>query len=144
MAELSGSPRLRCISVTPPVPRLHAPLPLPAPLPAPPAPAEKDLGEFVDSFTASVPVHDVAALRVTPLEGPLDDGWRPWHGQPMYEAQDANLVVQFKADWVGEGAPWRDIQGETAVPVYERGVLGGGGDDGGGGKKGRRLAAAPE
>ena len=45
------------------------------------------MGEFYDSFTGEVPVHDVLALRITPLQPPYDEGWRPWHGQPAYEAQ---------------------------------------------------------
>lgn len=94
---------------------LTAQHPLLRPLPTTTA---RDLGEYVDSFTAEVAVHDVAALRITPLQPPYDEGWRPWHGQPVYDSQAANLAVQRKQDWVGAAAPWRDIQAETAVPVY--------------------------
>ncbi|KAL4432167.1 hypothetical protein ABPG77_005929 [Micractinium sp. CCAP 211/92] len=68
---------------------------------------ERDLGEFADSFTGSVEAHNVLALRITPLEGPTDDGWRPWHGQPAYAAQAANVAVQRYEDWVPKSAPWR-------------------------------------
>jgi hypothetical protein len=82
-----------------------------------------DLGEFVDSFTAAVGVHDVAVLRLTPLDGPLDESWRPWHGQPMYAAQAANVAPQRKGSWIGPGAPWRWMDrnpNETVLPVYQQ------------------------
>ena len=66
--------------------------------------AEQDLGTFTDSFSASIAVHDVAAVRVTPLDGLMDDSWRPWHGQPIYAPQPANLAVMQKADWAKGGA----------------------------------------
>jgi hypothetical protein len=110
----------------------------------------------VDSFTAAVSVHDVAALRLTPLDGPRDDGWRPWHGQPMYAAWPESLVPQRKESWIGKGSPWgglpRDLH-EEALAIYpagdgetQRQAAGGGGGDedagGSGGQKNRRLAAA--
>ena len=68
----------------------------------------RDLGVFEGSFSAAVPVHDVAVLRITPVEGPRDDAWRPWHGQPIYAPQPANLAVPSAAAWiegyVGAGA----------------------------------------
>ena len=97
---------------------------------------------FAGAFTAAVPVHDVAALRITPLQPPYDEGWRPWHGQPAYDSQDANLVVQLREDWVGQDAPWKDIQGETAVPVFPAPPDGGGKGRRGGGGAMRRMAAA--
>lgn len=51
--------------------------------------ARLDLGVFSGVFTAEVGVHDVAALRITPLEAVLGaDEWRPWQGQPMYAAEE--------------------------------------------------------
>lgn len=86
------------------------------PCPALPAlPAERDLGEFADSFTGSVEAHNVLALRITPLEGPADDGWRPWHGQPAYAALAANVAVQRYEDWVPKSAPWRYMKVGAAV-----------------------------
>jgi len=61
----------------------------------------------VDSFTGAVRPHDVLALRITPLDGPLDDGWRPWHGQPMYAVQEENVAVQRYESWIPKEAPWR-------------------------------------
>ncbi|PSC75843.1 Alpha-galactosidase [Micractinium conductrix] len=77
----------------------------------------RDLGEFYDSFTGEVPVHDVLALRITPLQPPYDEGWRPWHGQPAYEAQPANVAVQHYESWVPKDAPWKymKVGGEAAV-----------------------------
>ena len=73
--------------------------------PPPSPPAEEDLGEFAGSFSAAVAVHDVAALRITPLEGPLDDSWRPWHQQPLYAPQPANLAVPGPEVWIREYRP---------------------------------------
>lgn len=60
--------------------------------------AERDLGEFTGSFTASVGVHDVAALRITPLgvQGSLT--WRPWHAQPMFAAYPKDARLSPPAD----------------------------------------------
>ncbi|KAL4450177.1 hypothetical protein ABPG77_010846 [Micractinium sp. CCAP 211/92] len=46
--------------------------------------AERDLGEFRGAFSAAVPSHDVAVLKLTPVDSSngsavADDGWRPWH-----------------------------------------------------------------
>lgn len=120
-------------------PSCHPPPTLQSPCTACPLPAERDLGDFTDSFTTAVSVRDVAALRITPLDGPRDDGWRPWHSQPMYEAQDANLAVQLKSDWVGAGAPWVDLEINSAEPVYQVSSSKQGGK---GGKAGRRLTSA--
>ena len=104
--------------------------------------AEKDLGEFADSFTAAVGVHDVAVLRITPLEGPPDDSWRPWHGQPAYAAMPESLVWQQKEAWVGRKAPWRDVPrgGANTPPIYQSSSSqkDGGGDV----KPHRKLASA--
>ncbi|KAI3436067.1 hypothetical protein D9Q98_002125 [Chlorella vulgaris] len=62
--------------------------------------SERDLGVFSGSFSAAVAFHDVAVLRVTPVEGPLDDSWRPWHAQPLYAPQPANLAVPSAAAWI--------------------------------------------
>ena len=36
-----------------------------------------------------VPLHDVAALRITPLHPqPSYGDWRPWHTQPMYDRHE--------------------------------------------------------
>lgn len=44
--------------------------------------AQQDLGSFTGSFPASVPLHGVLALKVTPTqEGELDTEWRPWHAR---------------------------------------------------------------
>ena len=66
-------------------------------------------------------VHDVAALRITPLEGPPDDSWRPWHGQPAYAAMPESLVWQQKEAWVGRKASWRDVPrgGANTPPIYQ-------------------------
>jgi hypothetical protein len=58
--------------------------------------AERDLGSFTGSFTASVTAHEVVALRITPedsTQAALD--WRPWHQQPIYaaHAEDAAGVA---------------------------------------------------
>ncbi|KAL4458745.1 hypothetical protein ABPG75_013610 [Micractinium tetrahymenae] len=60
----------------------------------------QDLGVFRGSFSAAIATHDVAVLRIAPLEGPTNDGWRPWHGQPLYAAQPANLAVPQPQDWI--------------------------------------------
>ena len=66
--------------------------------------ARRDLGVFVGAFQAAVAVHDVAMVRITPLEGSLgDDAWRPWHQQPVYAPQPANLAVSRPGDWAGVG-----------------------------------------
>ena len=99
----------------------------------------------MDSFTAAVGVHDVAVLRITPLEALPDDSWRPWHGQPAYAAAAENLVWQQKESWVGRKAPWREVPHGAAntLPVYQSG---GSGSEAGGGAGGdkphRKLAAA--
>lgn len=42
--------------------------------------AHADLGVFTGSFTGSVPLHGVLALRVTPVAPEeRDTAWRPWH-----------------------------------------------------------------
>lgn len=54
---------------------------------------EEDLGSAQGSFTAAVGVHDVRALRITPLEGCASlalDLWRPWDDQPMYAAHEGD------------------------------------------------------
>ncbi|KAL4452501.1 hypothetical protein ABPG75_008163 [Micractinium tetrahymenae] len=43
-----------------------------------------DLGDFAGAFSAAVPPHDVAVLRLAPLSSSnsstaADNGWRPWH-----------------------------------------------------------------
>jgi hypothetical protein len=55
---------------------------------------------FSGSFSAAVAFHDVAVLRITPVEGPWDDSWRPWHAQPLYAPQPANLAVPSAAAWI--------------------------------------------
>lgn len=67
---------------------------------------EQDVGKFRTHFSAVVPPHDVAVLLVSPTstssrgrkEGLRvvnsnfwDDGWRPWHGQPMFQFHDEDL-----------------------------------------------------
>lgn len=61
---------------------------------------ERDLGVWQGSFSAAVPVHDVAVLRVGPVDGPRDDAWRPWHAHPLYAAQPANLAAAGPGDWI--------------------------------------------
>lgn len=61
---------------------------------------ERDLGVFSGSFSAAVPVHDVAVLRIAPVGPPRDDTWRPWHGQPLYAPQPANLAVPTAEAWI--------------------------------------------
>ena len=61
--------------------------------------AQADLGIFTGAFTADVGLHDVAMLRITPLEGGEEAAllaWRPWRGQPMYASrpQDADLTPE--------------------------------------------------
>ncbi len=54
--------------------------------------ARKDLGTFRGGVAAEVGPHDVAALRVTPLDvgvAAASAGWRPWDGQPAFAAHDA-------------------------------------------------------
>lgn len=100
--------------------------------------AEEDLGEFVDSFTAAVAVHDVLALRLTPLDGPLDESWRPWHGQPVYAAQPEHLASQAKESWIGQDAPWKSFvkyPDDTVLPIFQQPSEGRGSD-----KKNRRRA----
>lgn len=65
------------------------------------------------------------ALRITPLEGPTDDGWRPWHGQPAYAAQAANVAVQRYEDWVPKSAPWRymKVRGGALAWLGRAGLL---------------------
>lgn len=46
--------------------------------------------------------------------------------------------MQVKEHWVGKGAPWAELQAETAEAVYQLAA-----DGQPGGKAGRRLAAAP-
>ena len=51
--------------------------------------AERDLGVVSGSYTGEVDIHDVAALRITPLEAVAGaDSWRPWLGQPIYAAEE--------------------------------------------------------
>ena len=109
--------------------------------------ARRDLGVYNGAFTAAVAVRDVAALRVTPLEGPLDDGWRPWQGQAVYASDPANAAVQLKQSWVGRGAPWSQFnaasQRVTFAGVVQEAGGGGEGGGGGGGKAHHRKLAAP-
>jgi alpha-galactosidase len=45
---------------------------------------QKDVGTFTDSYTASVLWHDVAALKITPINSKhLDTNWRPWNQNPI-------------------------------------------------------------
>lgn len=72
----------------------------------------KKLGAHRRGFSAYVAPHDVLVLRLTPLAAPsarrvlarqLDDGWRPWHGQPIYDphwedsvtAQPRHTIADF-------------------------------------------------
>ena len=55
---------------------------------------------FRGSFSAAVAYHDVAVLRITPVEGPLDDSWRPWHAQPLYAPQPINIAVPQASAWI--------------------------------------------
>jgi hypothetical protein len=79
-------------------------------------PAEEDLGVFRGSFSAALPYHDVAVLRITPLEGPLDDSWRPWHGQPIYAPLPSNLAVPNAAAWIEGYAAPGSAQRPAAAP----------------------------
>ncbi|KAI7846119.1 hypothetical protein COHA_000380 [Chlorella ohadii] len=74
--------------------------------------AERDLGTFTDSFSASVTAHDVRVLRITPLERSADlDSWRPWHQQPMLTPTDeappsfADLLPSGNAQLPGNRLP---------------------------------------
>jgi hypothetical protein len=58
------------------------------------------VGVFWGSFSAAIAMHDVAILRITPVEGPWDDSWRPWHGNPLFAPQPANLAVPQAAAWI--------------------------------------------
>lgn len=43
--------------------------------------AEKDLGIYTGSFTATVDVHDAATLKISPVvHQPHHRSWRPWQG----------------------------------------------------------------
>lgn len=78
------------------------------------------------------------ALRLTPLDGPLDESWRPWHGQPVYAAQPEHLASQAKESWIGQDAPWKSFvkyPDDTVLPIFQQPSEGRGSD-----KKNRRRA----
>lgn len=68
--------------------------------------ARQDIGSFRRHFSAMVGPHDCLALVITPGQqqsgsvnrrvrdgrgAPWDDGWRPWHAQPMYAMHDEDF-----------------------------------------------------
>ena len=56
--------------------------------------AEQDLGTFTGSYTGKVNMHDVLALRITPLDVEGSRAWRPWHSQPIFAAYPEDSKVQ--------------------------------------------------
>ncbi len=55
--------------------------------------AERDLGEFLGSFTAEVDIHDVMVLKLMPEAQFRDTSWRPWHNQPMFRSSEINKAL---------------------------------------------------
>lgn len=66
--------------------------------------AEQDLGEHTGSFTAAVQAHDVVVVRIMPVGGVQGDTWRPWHSQPIYEANGGERTARQAGARAGAGA----------------------------------------
>lgn len=78
-------------------------------------------------------MHDVAALRVTPLDPVAGaDDWRPWRDEPMYAPQDE--------DWGLQAASEADVRPALKRAAPEAGPAGGAD----GGRSGGQCCGADE
>eukprot|EP00887_Chlorella_sp_A99_P006556 scaffold3.g6556.t1 len=99
--------------------------------------AAADLGIHDNNFTASVGIHDVALLSLTPLEaGVGHDAWRPWHGQPLFEPHEED------GSWIGRGGGGRAARTPTGPAGGAVAGCGVGAEGGGGAERGRGELAA--
>lgn len=92
--------------------------------------AERDLGTYIASFTASVAIHDVCMISLAPEQpGPAHGIWRPWHGQPLFEPheEDSSWIhfdtkQQIVHDGRGKGgsrvAPQMSAAGRAKLVVH--------------------------